>query len=282
MCFGVRAALETAGAIAEPTHVTIYGELVHNQVVLDRLGQKGFCGQRENDRLETPATEQVLVTAHGISDWRRAQLLAAGKRLVDTTCPLVTRVHRAAQQLARQGFHVLVIGRRGHVEVQGIVEDLAAFDIVERPDNVREFGSRKLGIVVQTTTPVTTARELYDLIALYNPLAEIRYVDTICDPTKQRIAAVEALVDRIDVLVVVGGRNSNNTRQLAEIGLGRGVPTFCVQRAEEVQRCWFEGDERVGLTAGTSTLDETVQEVKAAILSCASATVRSEVSGDLP
>jgi len=195
-------------------------------------------------------------------------LLAAGKRLIDTTCPLVTRVHRAAQALVKDGFHVLVIGRRGHVEVQGIIEDLLSYDVIETADDVRPLASAKLGIVVQTTVPAAQAREIANLVALENPLAEIRFVDTTCDPTRQRIAAVERLVEQVDVLVVVGGRNSNNTRQLAEIGFARGVPTFCVERAADVRPAWFEANDRVGLTAGTSTLDETIEEVRRAILAC--------------
>ena len=100
-----------------------------------------------------PATDTVLITAHGVSHAERRRLEEGGKQLVDTTCPLVARAHQAAQKLQAEGYHVLVIGRRGHVEVQGIVEDLDSFDVIQAPEEVRRYRSRRLGIMCQTTTP---------------------------------------------------------------------------------------------------------------------------------
>ena len=137
LCFGVRDALEVIDGIDEPATVTIHGQLVHNEVVQAQLAARGFAvhdeAQRRTSRPETPA---VLVTAHGISDRERNRLEAAGKRLLDTTCPLVRRVHHAAQALQADGFHVLVIGRKGHVEVEGIVEDLGHYDVIESAEEL--------------------------------------------------------------------------------------------------------------------------------------------------
>jgi 4-hydroxy-3-methylbut-2-enyl diphosphate reductase len=119
MCFGVRDALKTLRAIDRPEEVTIHGELVHNEAVLTQLGRRGFGMTKEGHRGELPDTPIVLVTAHGVSDTERRRLEASGKQLVDTTCPLVERVHRAAQALQAEGYHVLVIGRRAHIEVRG-------------------------------------------------------------------------------------------------------------------------------------------------------------------
>src|ERR1700730_9347385 len=124
MCFGVRDALKILRAIDRPEEVTIHGELVHNEVVLTQLSRRGFGMTKEGHRGELPDTPVVLITAHGVSDTERRRLEASGKRLVDTTCPLVERVHRAAQTLQAEGYHVLVIGRRAHIEVRGIIEDL--------------------------------------------------------------------------------------------------------------------------------------------------------------
>src|SRR6516165_4242851 len=134
MCFGVRDALQILEDVADPNRVTIHGELVHNETVLDRLGERGFQMAKETARRPLPVTETVLITAHGVSDRERRRLEAAGKQLVDTPCPLVKRAHDAAQKLKSEGYHVLVIGRRGHVEVQGIVEDLDSFDVVQDPE----------------------------------------------------------------------------------------------------------------------------------------------------
>ena len=135
MCFGVRDALKVIEGISDPQGVTIHGQLVHNEVVLDDLKARGFAMQDEptGDRSGelVPGGERVLITAHGISDRERRLLESAGKTLIDTTCPLVMRVHQAAQALQAQGYHVLVIGRKAHVEVQGIIDDLTSVNVIE-------------------------------------------------------------------------------------------------------------------------------------------------------
>src|SRR5207244_5431035 len=140
----VRDALEVLDDIERPEEVTIHGELVHNETVLADLQARGFRMVDERHRTGLPVTDTVLITAHGVSDVERRRLESAGKQLVDTTCPLVTRAHAAAQKLQAEGYHVLVIGRRGHVEVQGIVEDLASFDVIQSPEEVRRYPSRRL------------------------------------------------------------------------------------------------------------------------------------------
>jgi 4-hydroxy-3-methylbut-2-en-1-yl diphosphate reductase len=266
MCFGVRDALKALQAIDRPEEVTIHGELVHNEIVLTQLGRRGFGMTREADRQGMPRTPAVLITAHGISDRERQRLRAAGKRLVDTTCPLVVRVHRAAQALQSEGYHVLVIGRRGHVEVQGIVEDLHSCDVIQAPEEVRRYPHDRLGVVCQTTTPERTVRAVREAIHAHNPRAEVRFIDTVCHPTKDHQKALEQVLGQVDAMVVVGGRNSNNTRELVALCRERNRPAFHVQGAADLDPGWFAGCRTVGLTAGTSTLDETVEEVRQALL----------------
>ena len=125
MCFGVRDALAVIEGIDEPRAVTIHGQLVHNEIVQSQLESRGFAMRDEAERANSlPDTPAVLITAHGISDRERQRLESAGKQSSTRPVPLVTRVHQAAQALQREGYHVLVIGRRGHVEVEGIIEDL--------------------------------------------------------------------------------------------------------------------------------------------------------------
>jgi 4-hydroxy-3-methylbut-2-enyl diphosphate reductase len=262
MCFGVRDALEVLEDIERPEDVTIHGELVHNEAVLSGLQARGFRMVDERRRTELPATEIVLITAHGISDAERRRLESAGKRLVDTTCPLVARAHEAAQKLQREGRHVVVIGRRGHVEVQGIIEDLHSFDVVQAPEEVRTYPGKNLGIICQTTTPARLSLAIRLAVARLNPEADIRFIDTICHPTKDHQEAVERLLDVVDAMVVVGGKNSNNTRELVARCREKGVRTYHVQEAADLDPAWFDGFETVGLTAGTSTLDSSIEEVK--------------------
>jgi 4-hydroxy-3-methylbut-2-enyl diphosphate reductase len=266
MCFGVRDALAALGAIDRPGEVTIHGQLVHNEVVLARLGARGFRMTGEDERSGLPATETVLVTAHGISDHERARLESAGKRLVDTTCPLVKRVHETAQKLHDAGYHIVLVGRPNHVEVRGVVEDLSHCDVVETPAQARAFPSHKLALICQTTVPPRTVAAVRDAVAAANPDAELRFIDTTCLPTRQRQRSVEALLPRVQCVVIVGGSNSNNTRELAELCRACGVPAHQVRNAADLRPDWFRGVGRVGLTAGTSTLDETIAEVRGWLL----------------
>jgi 4-hydroxy-3-methylbut-2-enyl diphosphate reductase len=265
-CFGVRDALAAAHAVTEPTAVTIHGELVHNASVLAELDGRGFVRSDEAAR-PLPATPQVLVTAHGISERERQRLLGAGKQLIDTTCPLVHKVHRIAQELQQQGRHVVVIGKAAHVEVLGIVEDLEHCTVISEPDEVGPLPAARIGIVCQTTVPIRLARRIAAAVRARNPGADVRFHDTVCEPTKQRQAAVERLLPRVDAFVVVGGRNSNNTRQLRRLCEQALVRVLQVEGPAELDPAWFSGCAVVGLTAGTSTPDATIAAVEAALLS---------------
>jgi 4-hydroxy-3-methylbut-2-en-1-yl diphosphate reductase len=271
MCFGVRDALQLIEAVDRPSAVTIHGELVHNEAVLTHLEARGFRMVDEAGRHAVPATDTVLITAHGVSRTERRRLEAAGKHLVDTTCPLVARAHDAAQKLQAQGYHVLVIGRRGHVEVEGIIGDLDSFEVIQGPDEVRRYPHRRLGIMCQTTAPARLVRQVRDAVAALNPEADIRFIDTVCHPTKDHQHALERLLEQVEAVVVVGGRNSNNTRELVARCREKGVPAFHIQTADDLRPEWFAGIQMVGLTAGTSTLDTTIDEVHDALVRLAPA-----------
>jgi len=259
-CFGVRDALAFADHIEDPRAVAIHGELVHNESVLDALRERGFLLADEQRRGILPRPS-VMVTAHGISEKERARLAAAGKSLVDTTCPLVRRVHDAARAMQAEGRHVIVIGRRGHVEVRGIVEDLERFSVVEKPEDAPSLGCARIGVVCQTTAAERDVEAIVAAVRARNPEADVRFVDTVCQPTKDRQAALRKLLDLVEAVVVVGGRNSNNTRRLVDRCRERGVPVVHVQGPDDLDPAWFEGYEVVGLTAGTSTPDDVIDAV---------------------
>lgn len=265
MCFGVRDALAIIESIDHPADITIHGELVHNPAVLNRLDQRGFAQAAEQDRdaAPLPVTPRVLITAHGVSNSERARLEQAGKQLIDTTCPLVTRAHRAALALQSQGYFVIVIGKPDHVEVRGLVGDLHEFAVVARPQDVQRLNHPRLGIVCQTTTPPELVEEIHAAIVRANPDArEIRLVDTVCRPTKERQRALDRLLTQVDAVVVVGGANSNNTRALVARCHDAHVPAWHVENATALDPAWFANVDVVGLTAGTSTLDQTVADVQ--------------------
>jgi 4-hydroxy-3-methylbut-2-enyl diphosphate reductase len=265
-CFGVRDAVAGALATDAPHEVTIHGELVHNESVQAALAAHGFAAVGEDARAATlPATPRVLVTAHGISERERARLRAAGKTLIDTTCPLVQKAHHAAQRLVADGRHLVVIGRAGHVEVRGLVEDAPSHDVIGSVAEARALGHARLGVVCQTTVPPDVAEAVLTALRACNPDADIRFADTICEPTRQRLAAVESLAPRVDAMVVVGGRTSNNTQKLVQLAAGLGARTVHVQDASELDPTFFKGCRRVGLTAGTSTPDAVIDAVAEAL-----------------
>src|SRR5262245_1223070 len=266
MCFGVRDALELVRGLGEPEAVTVHGELVHNEEVLRDLGQRGFRQTPEGRRVELPLTPRVVITAHGVSERERARLLAAGKELIDTTCPLVRRVQQAARELDRLGYFVVVIGRQGHAEVEGVTGDLRAFAVVADEGSARAFEAARLGVVRQSTTLPALADRVRLALVERNPGKEVRFMDTICRPTRERQEAAVELVGRVEALVVVGGRGSHNTRQLAALAEARGVPVLHVGGAEDLDGGWLRQFEVVGLTAGTSTPDGTVEAVYQALV----------------
>ncbi len=252
-------------SVGDPSLVTIHGELVHNPRVVRQLEQAGFRQSRENSRDAAVGTPLVLITAHGVSNAERQRLAAANKTLIDTTCPLVRRAHDAAQALGAEGRHVLLVGKAGHVEVRGIVEDLESYDVIGTPEEVGCYESRRLGIVCQTTVPPDVFADVCARVRDRNPLADVRVIDTVCRPTKLRQLSVLDLARRVDAVVVVGGRNSNNTRWLVKVCREHGTPALHVESAEDLDPAWFADVRTVGLTAGTSTLDDTIDEVHRAL-----------------
>jgi 4-hydroxy-3-methylbut-2-enyl diphosphate reductase len=222
----------------------------------------------EDDRgRRIPTTPRVLVSAHGISARERARLLGAGKELIDTTCPLVRRIHEAVSRFAARGYFVVVVGRRGHVEVDGIVGDLDAFDVVQDAESVRDYGVPLIGVVAQSTVPLRLFRRVIAAIRSRNPGSQIRVENTVCPATQRHQEAVAALLKRVDALVVVGGRTSNNTRQLGELAESTGVPWLHVESAGQIDPDWFARFSVVGLAAGTSTPDCDLRAVHDALLS---------------
>jgi 4-hydroxy-3-methylbut-2-enyl diphosphate reductase len=260
MCFGVRDAIDLAVRESRRAPLTILGELAHNEVVLRDLRGRGieFAGPTETAR-----TRRVMITAHGTSDRRRRELAAAGREVIEATCPLVTHAHEMLRRLVAGGFHPVVIGKAEHVEVQGLVGDYDECDVILTEEDVMKLrGRARFGVVSQTTQPLAKARALVEALRARFPDSEVRFIDTVCQPTKQRQLAAEEMAAESSVVVVVGGARSNNTRELAAT-CGRFCPrVHHVQTAADLRREWFREEDIVGLTAGTSTTDQSVDEVE--------------------
>jgi 4-hydroxy-3-methylbut-2-enyl diphosphate reductase len=204
-----------------------------------------------------------MITAHGTSDKQREALNKRGLEVADGTCPLVRYAHDQLKRLVRAGYFPVVIGLTDHVEVRGLVGDFADACVINEVADIRKLPPRRrYGIVSQTTQPIDRVRALVAEIARAHPNAKIRFADTVCKPTKDRQLALKKLIAAVEVIVVVGGRQSNNTRQLVETCRAAGKRSLHIERPEELQPEWFRGVAVVGLTGGTSTLPETVEAVR--------------------
>lgn len=263
-CFGVRDAIQEALDERFRGRLTVVGQLVHNPQVVEQLDRHGV---RRVDTADDPIdTPNVMITAHGAPASMKQQLHERGYTVFDASCPLVVRVHKAVARLVSKGFHPVVIGQEGHVEVRGIVGDLAEYTIIgDVPDVEKLAGRTRVGIVCQTTQQVTFVDRLVDAIRARFPALEIEFVDTICKPTKDRQVAVEKLAREVDLMIVVGGYNSSNTKKLKKRCEEIGVEVHHVERPADLDPAWFRGKHHVGITAGTSTPENVIAEMYDAI-----------------
>ena len=263
ICFGVRDAIAQAEALASEAPLTILGELAHNPIVQERLRSAG-AHEGSLDAFDTAQSGRVMITAHGASDAKRADWRAAGFEVFDGTCPLVRQAHDQLRRLVVAGFFPVVVGQPGHVEVQGLIGDFSEAAVVNGPADIRKLPFRSCyGVISQTTQPIGRVRALVAQIEEARRGAEVRFVDTVCRPTKDRQEALQKLIAETDTIVVVGGRRSNNTLQLVATCVAARKRTIHVERPEELMAEDFAGTRVVGLTAGTSTLPETVAAVQA-------------------
>ena len=283
MCFGVRDAIVQAETLAAAGPLTILGELVHNPIVRARLRSLGVTEDSldrsaaelaaEKDGPDAGRPSRVMITAHGASDLRLKEWKAAGHSVADGTCPLVRHAHEQLRRLVVAGYFPVVIGRPGHVEVRGLTEDFPGAVVIEQPGEVAALPAvPRYGVIAQTTQPIERVHDLVAEIRRSHPEAEVRFVDTVCKPTKDRQRALERLIAEAELIVVVGGLTSNNTRQLVETCRAAGRRTLHLERPEDLRAADFSGVEVVGLTAGTSTLAETIEAVRARLLEFAALT----------
>lgn len=259
-CSGVRRAIALAEQTARHQELTTWGELVHNPSVLDRLRELGVHAESDSSRIKT---NTVMVTAHGISERTRRRLMALGYILVDGTCPLVKKAHRVVAQLVMQGFHPVIIGQRDHIEVRGLTEDFPEHDVILTEADAAQLEPRsRFGVVAQTTQPIERVRHLINLLQKRLPETEIRFIDTVCDSTKRRQQAAANLSRQVDVMIIIGGCQSNNTQKLVETCRQYCRRVYQVEKAAQLDRTWFVGARTVGLSAGTSTPAHVIDEVQ--------------------
>ncbi len=265
-CFGVRRAVDMMQeAAAEGRPVTTLGQVVHNPQVVAQLEETGIA-VNENRTVEGVGTSTVAITAHGVGETVVRDIEAQGFEVIDTTCQFVARSQRAARNLADRGFTVIIFGDPTHPEVKGVLGWCRGRGVVvpdESLETLPEYLPSKIGVISQTThTPERFAQFVANLMTKrIDQLTEIRVVNVLCNATTSQQAATRDLATEVDLMIVVGGHNSANTRHLADLARANGVETYHVETAAELRDEWFHGHHDIGVTAGASTPDFSIDAV---------------------
>jgi 4-hydroxy-3-methylbut-2-enyl diphosphate reductase len=261
-CMGVRRAMSKAFLTLkkESGQIYTYGPLIHNPQVVKLLSEKGVSSVADVSGTDRGT---IVIRAHGISPQERQQIRTTHLKIVDATCPKVMKIHAAAKKHHKQGYLVVVVGDRDHPEVSGILGYTEGKGVVvANPEEVAGLpDAERVLVVAQTTFSQEVFSGILESIARRYPRAEVEAVDTLCDSTKRRQDEVRELSERVDAMVVVGGRDSGNTRRLYETALKSGVPSFQIEDETELDPSDFSRFKTVGLTAGASTPNWVIMRV---------------------
>ena len=264
-CAGVDRAIEIVerALAVHGAPIFVRHEVVHNKFVVEDLRSKGAVFVE--DLGEVPSGSTVIFSAHGVSQAVRREAEARQLNVFDATCPLVTKVHVEVSKMREQGREIVMIGHRGHPEVEGTMgQSEGGMYLVEKPEDVDTLTVRnkdKLAFVTQTTLSVDDARLTIDALKRRFPKIVGPKKDDICYATQNRQDAVKALARQCDVVIVVGSPNSSNSNRLREVAQNQGVPAYMVDNASQLDPAWIAGKERVGVTAGASAPEVLVRQV---------------------
>ncbi len=266
-CFGVQRAINTAFQAAGKGRVFCYGPIIHNPQEVARLLAAGV--KTIEDFFSLEPGDSLIIRSHGVPPKVLAQALARGLKIIDLTCPFVAKAQQHAETLSKEGYQVVVVGEKKHPEVQSIIGhagDKAM--VIETPDEIGQTDLEgRIGVVAQTTQSYGNFSEI--VLRLLRLSKELKVFNTICSSTKERQEAARILASQVDVMIVVGGRNSANTSRLVSLCRETGRPAYHVEVVDEIRAEWLKGARKVGVTAGASTpawvIDAVVNRLKAGI-----------------
>jgi 4-hydroxy-3-methylbut-2-enyl diphosphate reductase len=264
-CAGVERAITIVERALEKFGAPIYvrHEVVHNKFVCDDLRAKGAVFIEELS--EVPAGSTVIFSAHGVSRAVRDEAEQRGLKVFDATCPLVTKVHVEVGKMRNQAREVVMIGHKGHPEVEGTMgqspDGMYLVETVEDVEQLRVASPDQLSFVTQTTLSVDDATIVIDALRKQFPEVQGPKKDDICYATQNRQDAVKALAERCDLVIVVGSPNSSNSRRLKEVAVARGIDGYLIDGPEEIDPAWLQGKQRIGVTAGASAPEILVRRV---------------------
>ena len=258
-CFGVRDAVKLAKTSgADYDEVYMLGDIVHNEQVVSDLSKKGSKVVKNLD--EIPKDKPVLFRAHGTDPetWKAAQKKKLN--IIDATCPLVTEIHEEIKSLEEEGRRTIIIGDHNHDEVVGIASQVKNAIIISSVEEARSLKKMKrAGVVTQSTQMIENVQDI--LIVLSEKIYDLRFVNTICYPTRRNHEQIKKLADTCDLMVVIGSYTSANSKRLTQLSLARNKNSFQVTCADEVKKSWFSDIGSVGISAGASTPDDLIADV---------------------
>ncbi len=264
-CAGVVRAIEIVELALEVYRppVYVFHEIVHNRFVVESLERRGAVFVEELDGI--PAGAVTIFSAHGVADAVVEQARNLQLQVIDATCPLVTKVHLQAQRYAREGYEIVIIGHAGHEEVVGTMGSVRGIvhliSSVEDAARLRVADPQRVAYVTQTTLSLDDTREIIEALKRRFPRVRGPELDDICYATQNRQNAVRALAQEVDLLLVVGARNSSNSNRLREVGEQCGLPAHLIQDERDLDPRWLEGVRRIGVTAGASAPEVLVERV---------------------
>ena len=264
-CAGVDRAVETVERALQSFGAPIYvrKQIVHNLPVVRDLESKGAIFVEELG--EVPSGATVILSAHGVAPEVYAQARARELRVVDATCPLVTKVHNEAKKFARDGYHIVLIGHEGHEEVVGTMgEAPASITLISAPDEADALelpAEDKVAYLSQTTLSVDETNDVIDRLRARFPVIQGPPREDICYATQNRQTAVKVLAEKADVVLVIGSDNSSNSNRLAEVAAARGARSYLIDDETQIEDAWFEGARTVGITSGASAPEWLVDRV---------------------
>ena len=258
-CFGVRDAVKLAkksGAYHD--EVYMLGDIVHNEQVVSDLSKKGSKVVKNLD--EIPKDKPVLFRAHGTDPetWKAAQKKKLN--IIDATCPLVTEIHEEIKSLEEEGRRTIIIGDHNHDEVVGIASQVKNATIISSAEEARSLKKMKrAGVVSQSTQMIENVNEILNILS--EKIYDLRFVNTICYPTRRNHEQIKKLADTCDLMVVIGSYTSANSKRLTQLSLARNKNSFQVTCADELKKSWFSNIGSVGISAGASTPDDLIADV---------------------
>ncbi len=260
-CFGVKRAIDITFEIAEKDKRGVFtlGPIIHNPQVIEKLRRRGIVAIGPEE-IGEKKIKDLIIRTHGIPKQLYDKISAGGFRVIDATCPFVKKAQHYAKLLKENGYQVVILGDIDHPEVKGLMS-YAGQDVMVVSEHSPLEGLRsKVGVIVQTTQPVEALKKV--LSRIIERTKEVKVYNTICNSTALRLKETEEMARKADVMVVVGGKNSANTTQLANLCRGLSVRTYHIETASEIRNEWFAGAKKVGITAGASTPDWLIIEVE--------------------